>query len=632
MRSKLLSLFALALATSAPRAEATVDDLGFPLPPGALTRLGSLSMRQSGGVNALLFTGDDSRLLAAGTAGAIYSWDPKTGALMGRFGINSRSIVSLTKNQDETTFYAGGIEAFLARFRRGDLSRPEEMKTRGDQPVVSPAFDRICVVSENQIDFDLLDIDGKFIKTVETKGLKAVESVFSDDGSLLAVTSFSIPADKGKAHRQPTIRIVKVHAAAGEDEVRMLNPPEGISFKRVRFLPDNRRILAAGIDGALRIIDIENMVVEPTVKFSVEASTALALSPDASIAAVGDGAGSVSVFKVDGLSMIQNIPAHESPVTAIALSTDGARVASGGSDSTVRVFEVETGEQLAGPSGHDAQVSCVASSPDFSTFATGTLRGQLHVWDASTGALRYAITANPGSVNHVEFSKSGETIIVAGQDGNVLFFDAKDGAEKKRVAGDGSAAMDLALSHDGSLVYVAFAHNQMRAFDTATGEEKLLVDARSSSFLFSIAASSDGSKIALGASAIRIIDPKGTTLLDITDCRAPVEGLAFAPDGATLVAGLADGTIRVYDSTSGKELRRVQSGSGRVKRVRISPDGKSVIAASDSENVVRMFAFDTLTLERVLEGHTEPVLGISFVGNEKIASASADSTALIWKR
>lgn len=632
MRSKLLSLFALALVTSASRARASADDQGFPLPPGALTRLGSLSMRQSGGVNALLFTGDDSRLLAAGTAGAIYSWDPATGALMGRFGINSRSIVSLTKNEDETIFYAGGIESFLARFRRGDLSRPEEMKTRGDQPVVSPAFDRICVVAENQIDFDLLDIEGKFIKTVETKGLKAVESVFSDDGSLLAVTSFSIPSDKGKAHRQPTIRIVEVQAAAGEDEVRMLTLPEGLSLKRVRFLPDNRRMLAAGIDGVLRMIDIENMVVEPAVKFSVEAGTALALTPDASIAAVGDGDGSVSVFKVDGLSMIQSFPAHESPVTAIALSMDGARVATGGSDSTVRVFEVETGNQLAGPIGHDAQVSCVAASPDLSTFATGTVRGRLHVWDAQTGAMRYAVTANPGSVNRLEFSKQGDTIIAAGQDGNVLFFDAKDGTEKKRVAGDGSAAMDLALGHDGSLVYVAFAHNQMRAFDAATGEEKLLVDARSPSFLFSIAVSGDGSKIALGASAIRIVDPKGATLLDITDCRAPVEGLAFAPDGATLVAGLADGTIRAYDTTSGKELRRAQFGSGRVKRVAISQDGKSVVASSDSENVVRVFAFDTLALERELDGHTEPVLGVVFVGDDKIASASADSTALIWKR
>jgi WD40 repeat protein len=38
---------------------------------------------------------------------------------------------------------------------------------------------------------------------------------------------------------------------------------------------------------------------------------------------------------------------------------------------------------------------------------------------------------------------------------------------------------------------------------------------------------------------------------------APVRDLAFAPDGSALATGSEDGTVRLYDPKSGRELARL---------------------------------------------------------------------------
>jgi WD40 repeat protein len=635
MRNSLVSLSILvSLAFPAVASRAANDDLGFPLPPGTTARLGTQSMRQAGGVNALLFTGGDARLLAAGTSGAIHSWDPDTGKLMGRFGVNSRSIVSLTKTPDEQTFFATSVDDFIARFRRGDLERPEEMRTPGVSPVVSPALDRICVVADDLINFNLLDIEGKMVKPVESKGMRPIEAVFSDDGSLLAISSLTVPDGKSKAKKQPVLRIVKVHAEAGADEVKTLTLQDGLFFKRVRFLPDNRRIVAAGIDGVIRIVDIENSVVEPTAKFGVESASSMALSADASLVAVGDAAGAVSVFTIEGLTLIQNVTAHLSPVTAVAFSSDGTRVATGGSDSTIRVFEVATGEVLCGPRGHDAPLSCAAASADGSKVVTGTYSGQLFGWDPVSGEQRFRVKSNDGSVNRIAITRAGDTIVTGGQNGEIAVFDAATGAERKRIGASPAAVMDFALSADGRKAFAIYADNRLRCIDLTTGESTLDVEYPSQSLLFSIAATDDGSRLAIGASAIRILDAKGEKILDIDDVRVPVLSLTFVANGAELAAGLADGSIRIYDVATGKESRRVTfgDGSGRVRRVMVSGDGAELIACSESDPVARAYAVKTLEKIRDFAGHSEPVFDVAYRGEGGVVTASADTTALVWKR
>jgi RNA polymerase sigma factor (sigma-70 family) len=64
-----------------------------------------------------------------------------------------------------------------------------------------------------------------------------------------------------------------------------------------------------------------------------------------------------------------------------------------------------------------------------------------------------------------------------------------------------------------------------------------------------------------------------------------VSGLAFAPDGKTVASAGFDGTVRVWDVTTGKELQRLEDthfpgiGLGAMLSIEYSPDGKTIAIA-----------------------------------------------------
>ena len=56
--------------------------------------------------------------------------------------------------------------------------------------------------------------------------------------------------------------------------------------------------------------------------------------------------------------------------------------------------------------------------------------------------------------------------------------------------------------------------------------------------------------------------------------------IAFLPDGRRLVTGAFDGTVKIWDTTSGAELMLVRREQGRVRSVAVSPGGQILAIAA----------------------------------------------------
>jgi WD40 repeat protein len=67
--------------------------------------------------------------------------------------------------------------------------------------------------------------------------------------------------------------------------------------------------------------------------------------------------------------------------------------------------------------------------------------------------------------------------------------------------------------------------------------------------------------------------------------------VAFSTDGAQLASGGADGTIRLWDVETGKELRRMAGHTAGVENVIFSPDGKLIASAGD-DGLARLWDAD----------------------------------------
>ena len=68
--------------------------------------------------------------------------------------------------------------------------------------------------------------------------------------------------------------------------------------------------------------------------------------------------------------------------------------------------------------------------------------------------------------------------------------------------------------------------------------------------------------------------------------------VAFSPDGKRLASGNADTTIKLWDTTGGKELVMLKGHSSVVNSVAFSPDGKRLASGSQDKTIKIWDALD----------------------------------------
>jgi WD40 repeat protein len=113
----------------------------------------------------------------------------------------------------------------------------------------------------------------------------------------------------------------------------------------------------------------------------------------------------------------------------------------------------------------------------------------------------------------------------------------------------------------------------------------------------------------------------------------PVRRVAFSADGRRLLSGsgypYGDGTMRLWDVASGKELRRFQGDEMTwVLGVALAPDGRTALSGS-ADRFVRLWDAETGQMLRRFEH--EAVNGVAFAPDgRRFLSGGKDATVRLW--
>jgi WD40 repeat protein len=361
-----------------------------------------------------------------------------------------------------------------------------------------------------------------------------------------------------------------------------LRPP---SVRSLAYSPDGKT-LVAGIGkrdqpGAVVAWNAETRE-RLWVKYGPKGFSSLSFAPDGKAVATAHGA--TTALRLDPVTGKELVAIGPHPVAVRACThVPETDLIATGSDGTIRLWDVKTGKvtkELKG--GHPAEVYSLAVSPGgkwlISTGPDGT-RG----WDLSTGAeLKDAIKQESGTAYYGITFVAADRILFGNNSATQRVLELPSGKELLKYKGYGGGiayAPKLGLAAfnwHGPGVSVMDLTFRSPTADEQARIDKLLKDFDDDSYQARLAASkamrevgsvaepalrkamSDGpsAEVRMRARETRkaILEEPLRLLKGHT---ATVGPMCFSPDGKVLATGADDGTVRLWDPRTGKELGRL---------------------------------------------------------------------------
>lgn len=203
------------------------------------------------------------------------------------------------------------------------------------------------------------------------------------------------------------------------------------------------------------------------------------------------------------------------------------------------------------------------------------------------------------------------------------------------VAVDGidDTVLSLAWSRDGRYLFIGTESNGLAAYDVEA--EVLGPFVGNGAQVRALAASPDGQTLAAGLAddgSIRLLSTV-TGYLERTIWPAHsgwVQTLAFSPDGELLASGGDDGALILWDPTTGEEVSRLLEGSGPIHGLAFTPNGASLVAAVQSEETFYVWDTSTWNLTLTVNGDQGEDLAVSPDGSMFATAGGGLHEANLW--
>jgi WD40 repeat protein len=293
--------------------------------------------------------------------------------------------------------------------------------------------------------------------------------------------------------------------------------------------------------------------------------------------------------RLDGVTLLEELTAFDYPgrVYAVAFAPDSKSVAAGGQGGRVKLWDVTTTKELAEFRQAD-WIRSLAFSPDGKTLAAGSENRYVRHWDLATGKVIVTVKGLA-----VAFSRDGKQFATGGQDGTLRVFDAGTRKELSSYKSGPGKTWSVAFSPDGKLLAAGGKGGTVKLWNLETAKEVASLNAHAK-VVWSIAFAPDGKTLASGggedakASEAKLWDvATGMLRLSLKGHKSMVTSVAFMPDGQMLASGDDAGCIKLWETSTGKELGSLVAftGGGGACSLAFSPDGKTLAAGSDDGTI-----------------------------------------------
>ena len=329
--------------------------------------------------------------------------------------------------------------------------------------------------------------------------------------------------------------------------------------------------------------------------------------PDERSVETADSTGLNSTFRE-----VHRLQGHWDDINDVTISPDGRFAATTSNDSSLIVWNTSDGSQKfsvkykAGTSITDKHIVMAATfSPDSKRIFSASYQterwGDMRLHSLKKGKQEWRWGIAPG-IASLDFSPNGEHVAIGFLMGqfsaqNMHIKNTLKGKKKRRhvtLEGHRDMVGSVQFSPDGGQIVTTSLDGNMVVWDAGAGHRKF------------------GVKF-----------------------EGVLEDAVFTAD-SNFIAATAGGEIKILDARNGKVIRVIDRNFDKYELfldLAAHPDGKTVAAASTNGSV---FMFDTSSgklTSQILDAHTDQVSSVEFSQDgAMLISGSFDDTAIIWQK